>query len=55
MAYLDEVEAELRAAMILTGSRTIAALRQVPRVIVGELAAWMSQLGASAPGGDRAR
>jgi isopentenyl-diphosphate delta-isomerase len=46
-ALLDEVEAELRAAMLLTGSRDLAALRRAPRVVVGELASWMGQL---APG-----
>ncbi len=43
-AYLDGVEAELRAAMLLTGSRDVATLRRAPRVIVGELAGWVSQL-----------
>jgi isopentenyl diphosphate isomerase/L-lactate dehydrogenase-like FMN-dependent dehydrogenase len=38
------VEAELRAAMLLTGSRDVAALRRAPRVVVGELAAWIAQL-----------
>jgi isopentenyl-diphosphate Delta-isomerase len=40
-ALLDRVEAELRAAMVLTGACTIAALRSVPRVVVGELCAWL--------------
>ncbi|HEY8040740.1 MAG TPA: type 2 isopentenyl-diphosphate Delta-isomerase [Polyangiaceae bacterium] len=44
MAMLDAVEAELRAAMLLTGSRDLATLRRAPRVLVGELAAWVSQL-----------
>jgi isopentenyl diphosphate isomerase/L-lactate dehydrogenase-like FMN-dependent dehydrogenase len=44
MAFLDAVEAELRAAMLLTGSRDVASLRRAPRVVVGELAAWLSQL-----------
>jgi isopentenyl-diphosphate delta-isomerase len=39
---LDAVEAELRAVMLLTGSRDLAALRRAPRVIVGELAAWVA-------------
>ncbi len=39
---LAGVEAELRAAMLLTGSRDLAALRRAPRVITGELVAWMS-------------
>jgi isopentenyl-diphosphate delta-isomerase len=44
MAFLDGVEAELRAIMLLTGSRDVASLRRAPRVVVGELAAWTSQL-----------
>jgi isopentenyl-diphosphate delta-isomerase len=43
-AYLDGVEAELRAAMLLTGSRDLPTLRRAPRVVVGELAAWLAQL-----------
>lgn len=43
-AYLDGVEQELRAIMLLTGSANVAALRRAPRVIVGELAQWTSQL-----------
>ncbi|HEY3821613.1 MAG TPA: type 2 isopentenyl-diphosphate Delta-isomerase [Polyangiaceae bacterium] len=45
MAFLDGVEAELRAAMLLTGSRDVATLRRAPRVVVGELGGWISQLG----------
>jgi isopentenyl-diphosphate delta-isomerase len=45
LAFLDGVEKELRAAMLLTGSRDVAALRKAPRVVVGELAAWIAQLG----------
>jgi isopentenyl-diphosphate delta-isomerase len=44
LAFLDGVEAELRAAMLLTGSRDLAALRRAPRVVVGELSSWLSQL-----------
>jgi isopentenyl-diphosphate delta-isomerase len=44
IALLDAVEAELRAAMLLTGSRDLAALRRAPRVVVGELASWLAQL-----------
>jgi isopentenyl-diphosphate delta-isomerase len=44
IAFLDAVEAELRSAMLLTGSRDVAALRRAPRVVVGELAAWIAQL-----------
>ena len=45
LAYLDAVESELRAAMLLTGSPDVASLRRTPRVVVGELSAWLSQLG----------
>jgi isopentenyl-diphosphate delta-isomerase len=44
IAYLDGIESELRAAMLLTGSRDIASLRRAPRVVVGELASWITQL-----------
>ena len=44
-AFLDAVEAELRAVMLLTGSRDVAALRRAPRVVTGELASWIGQLG----------
>jgi isopentenyl-diphosphate delta-isomerase len=49
-ALLDGVESELRAAMLLTGSRDRAALRRCPRVVVGELAAWIDALGSKDPG-----
>jgi isopentenyl-diphosphate Delta-isomerase len=42
LAFFDRVESELRAAMLLTGSRTLAALRNAPRVVTGELAAWIA-------------
>jgi isopentenyl-diphosphate delta-isomerase len=45
MAFLDSVEAELRAAMLLTGSRTLDDLRRAPRVVVGELSSWVAELG----------
>ena len=48
VALLEGIEAELRAAMLLTGCRTLRDLRRAPRVIVGELAAWIDQLGAPA-------
>lgn len=43
-AFFDGVERELRAVMLLTGSRDVAALRRAPRVIVGELERWIAQL-----------
>ncbi len=43
-AFLDGVERELRAAMLLTGSRTTAALRSAPRVLSAELIGWLAQV-----------
>jgi len=40
-AYFDRVEAELRAAMLLVGARTLGALANVPRVIHGDLERWL--------------
>jgi len=44
-AFLDGVERELRTAMLLTGSRDVAALRRAPRVLSPELRGWLEQLG----------
>ena len=44
LAFLDFVEAELRVAMLLTGSANLDALRRTPRVITGELLRWTEQL-----------
>jgi isopentenyl-diphosphate delta-isomerase len=44
-SMLEAVETELRAAMLLTGCRDVAALRRAPRVVVGELGSWIAQLG----------
>jgi len=41
--FLDGVEAELRAAMLLVGAGSLAALRSAPRIIVGELSSWIRQ------------
>ena len=41
---LDSVLAELRAAMLLTGSANLAALRRAPRVLGGDLSSWVDQL-----------
>lgn len=43
-AYLDSVEAELRAVMLLVGAPDIPSLRRAPRVLVGELRAWIEQI-----------
>jgi isopentenyl-diphosphate delta-isomerase len=42
VSVLDRVEAELRTAMVLTGSRDLAALRRAPRVVLGDLGAWLA-------------
>lgn len=41
-SFLSAVENELRAVMLLTGSRTIAELRAAPRIVSGELRDWLS-------------
>ncbi len=41
LALLDAIETELRAVMLLTGSRDMKALGRTPRVIVGELSSWL--------------
>ncbi|MGA2448057.1 MAG: type 2 isopentenyl-diphosphate Delta-isomerase [Polyangiaceae bacterium] len=45
VAYLERIETELRAVMLLTGCRTLSDLRRTPRIIAGPLEAWMSKLG----------
>jgi isopentenyl-diphosphate Delta-isomerase len=40
--FLDQVEHELRAVMLLCGARNVAELRAAPRIITGELSAWIS-------------
>jgi isopentenyl-diphosphate delta-isomerase len=43
--FLAGVEVELKAVMLLTGSRDVGALRRAPRVVIGDLKAWIDQLG----------
>jgi isopentenyl-diphosphate delta-isomerase len=43
LAFLEGVEAELRAIMLLTGSRNVAALRKATKVVGGELRLWLDQ------------
>lgn len=42
-AYLEQVESELRTAMLLVGARKLSDLREAPRLVRGELAAWIAQ------------
>ncbi len=42
IAFLANVEEELRSIMLLTGSRTLADLRRAPRIVTGELRDWMA-------------
>jgi isopentenyl-diphosphate delta-isomerase len=46
-AFLEGVETELRAVMLLTGSANLAALRRVPRVLGSELERWIGAQTAS--------
>lgn len=43
LAFLDAVEAELRAVMLLTGSKDLDGLRRAPRIVGGELRMWLEQ------------
>jgi isopentenyl-diphosphate delta-isomerase len=47
LAFFDQVEAELRTAMLLTGSRNLRALAKAPRVLGPELRDWLSQAGGA--------
>jgi len=40
--FLDEVETELRAVMLLTGCGSVAELRTVPHMVQGELRDWVA-------------
>jgi isopentenyl-diphosphate delta-isomerase len=42
VAFFEQIEAELRAAMLLTGSRNLRALSKAPRIITGELTQWLA-------------
>jgi isopentenyl-diphosphate delta-isomerase len=41
-AYLDRVERELRAVMLLCGARTVTQLQRAPRIVTGELKDWLA-------------
>lgn len=45
LAFFDAVERELLTAMLLTGSKDVAALRAAPKIIAGELALWLGAFG----------
>lgn len=40
VAFLEQVERELRTALLLIGAPSVAAARQAPRLLTGELARW---------------
>lgn len=44
-AYLSRIAEEVRAALLLTGSPNLGALRNAPRVVTGELSEWLRQVG----------
>ena len=48
-AYLAQVEAELRTAMLLCGAGNVNSLRQVPRLLLGELRNWADAWGTDSP------
>jgi isopentenyl-diphosphate delta-isomerase len=50
--WIEQFAAELRAALFLTGSRTLAELRNRPKVILGETRLWLEQLGDQQAGLD---
>jgi isopentenyl-diphosphate Delta-isomerase len=43
LRFFTQTELELRAAMLLSGSGNIDALKRAPRVVIGELAEWIHQ------------
>ncbi|MET7397972.1 type 2 isopentenyl-diphosphate Delta-isomerase [Dactylosporangium sp. NPDC005572] len=43
--WIDTFEAALRAALFLSGCRTLADLRTAPRVVLGDTRHWLDQLG----------
>jgi len=47
--YLEKVIHELKTAMLLTGCRNLAALRQAPRVYTGALRDWLSNVNWQEP------
>ena len=45
VAFIERLAGELRAAMLLTGSRDLAGLRRAPRVYTGSLRQWLASWG----------
>jgi isopentenyl-diphosphate delta-isomerase len=43
--FLSRIEEEIRVAMLLTGAGSLPALRRAPRVLLGPLKDWLTQLG----------
>ncbi|MCA9646501.1 MAG: type 2 isopentenyl-diphosphate Delta-isomerase [Polyangiaceae bacterium] len=43
LRFLDLVERELRTAFLLVGAKDVEALRRAPRVLLGDLRAWLEQ------------
>ena len=41
-AFLDGIEQELRAVMLLCGARTVADLQSAPKIVTGELREWLA-------------
>ena len=48
---LETLISELKAAMFLSGARTVAGMSEVPYVVLGRTAAWLEQLERHAAGG----
>lgn len=48
LSMLDQVETELRMAMLLVGAGDVARLATRPRLLLGELHEWVEQVGATA-------
>ena len=48
-AFVDQLEREIRAVMLLTGAANIAALRALPRLILPPLQQWFSLAGVQPP------